>query len=146
MAIQMRRGNDADFNPGLLMPGEMAVSQDLQKVYMCFTKGTVIQLAVSDRLNEILEELEEALSTLNTAVTQAQGYANTSQSYAVGTGGVTRPDDDTDNAEYYKGLAETAATNAQQSYTNVQAVIDETIPAFTLDYSTGHLSYALGTT
>lgn len=137
MAIQMRRGNDEDFRPEMLMPGEIAVSQDLKKVYCCFTKGVVIQLAVTDRLDEILEELEEALKTLDKTVKQAQTYATLSQSYAVGDTD-SRTGEDTDNALYYK-------EQTKVMHGEIMDVVKDITPAFTLDYNTGHLSYALGT-
>ena len=145
MAIQMRRGNQAEFNPDLLMPGEIAVSQDTTRVYMCFTRGVVIQLAVTDTLEETLREVEAALATLNQTIALAQGYANTAKSYAVGTNGVVRDNDDTDNSKYYKEQAELSAESAADTLEDIQDVIDGVTPAFTIDYTTGHLSYALGT-
>ena len=44
MAIQMRRGNQVDFDPSKMVPGEWAISQDEQHVYMCFTTGVVTEI------------------------------------------------------------------------------------------------------
>ena len=49
MAIQMRRGQSADFDPSKMLPGEWAVSIDnesqKQMVYMCFAPGVVKRMA-----------------------------------------------------------------------------------------------------
>lgn len=44
MAIQHRRGNERDFDPNKLLPGEWAVFLDTQKVWMCFAPGIVKRL------------------------------------------------------------------------------------------------------
>lgn len=143
MAIQMRRGRQADFDPTQLLPGELAVSQDAQKIYMCFSPGLVIEIPAMNNLNEIIREIQSALSTLSTAVSRAESgasraeaSADMSQSYAVGTGGEVRTGDATDNSKYYKEQAEI-------TYGNIMDVIDEITPAFTLDFTTGHLLYTI---
>lgn len=51
MAIQMRRGNDADLDTSKLVPGEWAVSLDTGKVRVKCTSGTV-ELASKDDVDE----------------------------------------------------------------------------------------------
>ena len=58
MAIQMRRGYKADFDPTKMLPGEWAVSIDnesqKQMVYMCFAPGVVKRIAtLEDFQNEL---------------------------------------------------------------------------------------------
>lgn len=143
MAIQMRRGNEEDFNPNLLLPGEFAVSLDKKRVYCCFTRGTVIQLAVADTLEEALERIQEALDTLDETVKTTKSNSDLSRSYAVGTAGEVRENDATDNSRYYKEQAAIQAGNAAQTYQDIEAVIEEITPAFNIDFTTGHLSYAI---
>lgn len=51
MAIQMRRGNDADLDASKLVPGELAVSLDEGKVRVKCTSRTV-ELASKDDVAE----------------------------------------------------------------------------------------------
>ncbi len=64
MAIQMRRGFKADFNPAKLLPGEWAVAIDSntqnQIVWMCFAAGIVKRMGTyEDFKQQILEATEE---------------------------------------------------------------------------------------
>lgn len=59
MAIQMRRGNDANFKPEKMVPGEFAVSLDAKKVYTCFSAGQVKELAFSEDVNDVKEHFSE---------------------------------------------------------------------------------------
>ena len=45
MAIQVRRGNEADFDANKMLPGEWAVSLDTKHVRMCFAPGVVLRMA-----------------------------------------------------------------------------------------------------
>ena len=45
MAIQVRRGNEADFDASKMLPGEWAVSLDTKFVRMCFSPGIVLRMA-----------------------------------------------------------------------------------------------------
>lgn len=51
MAIQMRRGNDADLDTSKLVPGEWAVSLDTGKVRVKCTSRTV-ELASTEDVDE----------------------------------------------------------------------------------------------
>lgn len=58
MAIQMRRGAYAEFDPSKMLAGEWAVSIDnesqKQMVYMCFAPGVVKRMAtLEDFQNEL---------------------------------------------------------------------------------------------
>jgi len=58
MAIQIRRGLQADFDPSKMLPGEWAVSIDTdsskQVVWMCFSPGVVKPMAtITDMLDQI---------------------------------------------------------------------------------------------
>ena len=45
MAIQNRRGYEADFDPAKMLPGEWAVSLDTKYVRMCFAPGECLRMA-----------------------------------------------------------------------------------------------------
>lgn len=58
MAIQMRRGAYADFDPTKMVPGEFAVVQEDdpntdsgEAVYMCYSAGSVGRLASADEVS-----------------------------------------------------------------------------------------------
>lgn len=94
MAIQMRRGQAADFNPSKLVPGEWAVSQDNQKIYMCFNSGRVVEVGT-------------AISGF--------GYIRYSE-YADGTNFVSVPTTTTKYIGFYMGSSTVAPTD-KEDYT-----------------------------
>lgn len=95
-------------------------------------------------------------------VNQASEYAALSKSYAVGTGGQTRKDDDTDNSKYYKeksaesalasansaNSAKQSATDSAKSATNAQQYATEIQKQINIakDYATKAQSWAVGGT
>ena len=127
MAIQMRRGQFVDFDPTQLLPGEFAVSQDNSRVFLCTRAGVVIELGTLEQAIQFLEEMrvyhDEALT-----------YAGLSQSYAIGTNGSIRPDDNTDNSKYYY-------LGAKDIKQYIDDIVDGDVPAFTIDFTTGHIMY-----
>ena len=83
MAIQVRRGNYADFDPDKMLPGEWATAtsgdpnaDDGMAVYMCFKAGKVkrmatyddmkqnIEDATSDVADDVAEQLEENINSI----------------------------------------------------------------------------------
>lgn len=126
MAIQMRRGNKADFDPSKMLPGEWAVAIDSdtqnQIVWMCFRAGVVkrmgtyedfkeqIKEATAEIKNEYKEEFQTILGEIEKLAEQ------TSESRNI----VVQIRDDTVNTylpkmlEYVK-KAESAAAKAEAS-------------------------------
>lgn len=114
MAIQVRRGNEADFDPSNMLPGEWAVSLDTKYVRMCFSSGICLRMATYEafeadmaEIRNILAEartIEEAVARIQTEINDTaivvEDYAIMSKSYAVGGTG-TRENEDIDNAKYY---------------------------------------------
>ena len=121
MAIQVRRGNEVDFDANKMLPGEWAVSLDTKYVRMCFAPGVCLRMATYDSFEQdmalienILKEcqsIEDAVAKIQTEVnevaieveefaTSAEENALKSQSYAVGGTG-TRENENIDNAKYY---------------------------------------------
>ena len=65
MAIQMRRGNKADFDPSKMLPGEWAVAIDNetqnQIVWMCFRAGVVKRMGTYEDFKEQIKEATEEI-------------------------------------------------------------------------------------
>lgn len=126
MAIQMRRGNKADFDPSKMLPGEWAVAIDSdtqnQIVWMCFRAGVVkrmgtyedfkeqVKEATAEIKNEYKEEFQTILGEIEKLAEQTSENRNT----------VVQIRDDTVNTylpkmmEYVK-RAESAATKTEVS-------------------------------
>ena len=124
MAIQMRRGNQVDFDPSKMVPGEWAISQDEQHVYMCFTTGVVTEIgSVAVIMPYVYEAEAWAKGTKNNdpvSVSDPQ-YHN--------------------NAKYYSDLADASADNAAASEAN--AALSEGNASDSADDSE---AWAVGTT
>ncbi len=126
--IQMRRGNEADFDPDQMTAGEWAVSTDMKYVRMCFAPGLCLRMATYESFEEDMLEIQTILATcqdIQAAVEKfeqlaeqhkddAAGSAALSKSWAVGGTG-TRTGEDSDNSKYY-------AEQAEISYKNASAV------------------------
>lgn len=114
MAIQVRRGNEVDFDPNKMLPGEWAVSLDTKYVRMCFSPGVCLRMATyeafeadMDKIRNILTEartIQEAVAMIQTQINDTavvvEDYSILSKSYAVGGTG-KRENEDSDNAKYY---------------------------------------------
>lgn len=136
MAIQTRRGLEADYDSSKLLPGEWAVSLDTKYVRMCFSPGVVYRMATYESFEEDMLQIQQILATCediqtaveafevlaeqhaNDAAASATASANSatessdsailSKSWAEGGTGV-RPGEDTNNAEYWAGVAQAVA-------------------------------------
>lgn len=114
MAIQVRRGNEVDFDPSKMLPGEWAVSLDTKYVRMCFSPGVCLRMATYEAFEADMEQIkallaeaesiEEAVANIQTEINDiavvVEDYAIISKSYAVGGTG-KRENEDSDNAKYY---------------------------------------------
>ncbi len=121
MAIQSRRGNEADFDPAKMLPGEWAVSLDTKYVRMCFAPGICLRMATYESFEADMAEIRRIVSeakTIQEAIIAIQTNVNDiqivvekagenaaksaieSESYAHGGTG-TRENEDTDCAQYY---------------------------------------------
>lgn len=129
MALQNRRGLEADFDPSKMLPGEWAVSLDTKYVRMCFSPGVVMRMATYESFEEDMLQIQQILATCediqtaveafeelaqqhaNDAAASATASANSailSDSWAEGGTG-TRPGEDTNNAKYWAGVAQAVA-------------------------------------
>lgn len=112
--MQVKRGNESDFDPSQMLPGEWAVSLDTKYVRMCFAPGICVRMATYDAFEADMEEIRDILleaQTIQEAVARIQteindtavvveDYSILSKSYAVGGTG-KRENEDSDNAKYY---------------------------------------------
>ncbi len=82
MAIKMRRGNEADFDPSKMLPGEWAVSTDTKYVRMCFSPGIVLRMATYEAFESDMSEIRKILSecqSIQTAVELIQQNVTNSE-------------------------------------------------------------------
>lgn len=61
--ILVRRGDEINYDPEKLMPGEWALSTDKKIVRICVSPGEVIRMATYDAFEEDMEKIEEILAT-----------------------------------------------------------------------------------
>lgn len=71
MAIQARRGNEIDFIPDRLEPGEWAVSLDRKYIYMCFGNGDVRRMSTYEEMVQNIQDATKDVAALFTAEVQA---------------------------------------------------------------------------
>lgn len=75
MAIQMRQGNEVDFDAEKMLPGEWAVSTDARIVRMCFAPGVVVRMATYEAFEADMVAIEAILKNvqdIHTAVKLVQ--------------------------------------------------------------------------
>lgn len=64
--ILMRRGQEVNFDPNKMMPGEWAVSLDSKFVRMCFSPGVCIRMATYEAFEADMEQIREILAECQT--------------------------------------------------------------------------------
>lgn len=82
MAIRMRRGNEADFDPSKMLPGEWAVSTDTKYVRMCFSPGIVLRMATYEAFESDMAEIRKIFSecqSIQTAIELIQKNVTNSE-------------------------------------------------------------------
>ena len=165
--IQMRRGLAADFNPNKMVPGEWAVSQDNEKLYMCFTAGRVIEIgtagsiihyvqdaeawAVGTRDGEPVDNTDPAYENNSkyyseqggasaTAAALSETHAATSESNSEAWAVGQRGGEPVDNTDpTYENNSKYYSEQAGTYWGYVYDAITLGIPTITIDYTTGHL-------
>ena len=134
MAIQVRRGNYADFDPDKMLPGEWATAtsgdpnaDDGMAVYMCFKAGKVkrmatyddmkqnIEDATSDVADDVAEQLEE---NINEAIQLAQSASSAANSAA------EKANSASQLAQSASSAANSAASAAQEAAQEAQNAAD----------------------
>ena len=121
MAIQMRRGFHADFDPSKMLAGEWAVAMDQdtlkQVVWMCFSPGVVKRMGTyEDFKQQILDATgeikEEYLTQFNLLLEHTEEARNQSINAA-------------QNSENSAALAATSATQANTAKTTAKSEADK---------------------
>ena len=117
MAIQMRRGAYAEFDPLKMKAGEWAVSTDSdtkkQQIWMCFAPGIVKRMGtVEDFDIEIQRLIQNYLDGMAQSVSQAQGSAELAASKA------QESANSASNAKASEIKAKASETNAKTSETS----------------------------
>lgn len=141
MAIQMRRGAYAEFDPLKMKAGEWAVSTDSdtkkQQIWMCFAPGIVKRMGTVEDFNtEIQRLIQNYLDGMAESVSQAQesaqaaaekaNSASSSASQAqksaeLATSKAQESSTSASNARTSEGSASISARNAKTSETNSKA-------------------------
>lgn len=64
--ILMRRGQEVNFDPNKMMPGEWAVSLDSKYVRMCFSPGVCVRMATYDTFEADMVQIQRILAECQT--------------------------------------------------------------------------------
>ena len=141
--IQMRRGLAVDFDPNKMVPGEWAVSQDNEKIYMCFTAGRVIEIGTTASIIHYIEESEAWAVGTKSGVpvdnSQPQ-YHNNSKYYAdSASDSATNAATSESNASTSETNAATSEANALQYWNDVYNAVNRVLPTVSIDFTTGML-------
>lgn len=121
MAIQNRRGYEADFDPAKMLPGEWAVSLDTKYVRMCFAPGECLRMATYEGFEQDMEEVKRILAEcqdIQTAIEQIRQSVTDSE--LVIEDYVAQAKQYRDEAEQYAAEAKTSADNAKTSEKNAK--------------------------
>ena len=118
MAIQMRRGNQVDFDPSKMVPGEFAIAQDQEHLYLCYRPGRVLEIGSASTIIPFVQEAEAwARGTKDdepVSIADPQ-YHNNSKYYA------EQADTSADNAATSETNAASSETGAQESAEDAEA-------------------------
>jgi hypothetical protein len=119
MAIQVRRGNEADFDPNKLLPGEPATTLDTKKIFYAFAPGDIHEMATVEEMtsavNNAVDNATEDIRTEFTAdVVSATNSANTAAQAATTAA---------QNADDKAQLADTAAIRANNAAASAESIV-----------------------
>lgn len=76
MAIRVRRGNKADFDPKKFVAGELGLAQDTGELYFCYSPGNVKKLQTAEDLQNLLDASPQAYSALQQLVADLSSNPN----------------------------------------------------------------------
>ena len=112
--ILVRKGNEDDFDPDKMMPGEWALSTDKKIVRICVAAGMCIRMATYDAFEEDVAKVEGILKTCQT-IQEAVVRINAEVSQ-----NADAVAEYTAQAKNYMESAKTSETNAKTSETNAK--------------------------
>lgn len=111
MAVRVRRGLKADFDPNKLVEGEPAAPLDTRELYIAFAPGDVQKLATHENVREMVDEVtEEVVADLTEGVNNATDYAKDKGDYAKDQGDYAKNQGDyaKDQGDYAKAQGQAA--------------------------------------
>lgn len=124
MAIQVRRGNEVDFDPSRMLPGEWAVSLDSKYVRMCFSPGVCLRMATYEAFEADMEQITGILAEAKTVEEAIQKiYDNVQQAVIdveLASKSVQTAIEKAEEAENYAVSANESATKAENASNNAQ--------------------------
>lgn len=165
MAIQVRRGLMADFDPYKMLPGEWAVSIDAstsnQIVWMCFSPGICKRMGTYEdfepTLKEIASEYKLELDAIFSEVrTLAENVSKDKSEVLIIKNDVLNVylpqilnaiDETAENSNIAKQEAaksKVEADRAEQILEQINEAVDANVASFTLNLETGHMEYTGG--
>lgn len=165
MAIQMRRGLRADFDPYKMLPGEWAVSIDAstsnQIVWMCFEPGVCKRMGTYEdfepMLKEIASEYKLELDAIfsevrtlaeNVSKDKSEVFIFKNELINVYLPQILNATEETsENRNIAKQEAEKSkieADRAEQILSQINEAVDTNVASFTLNLETGHMEYTGG--
>ena len=123
MAIQMRRGAYADFDPSKMLPGELAVvvsgdtTTDTGKgIYICFSAGDVQRLSTYEEITTDINkaiEVSPTLQTLIEGIVEALLEAHPEWATTVQDGAITEPKLNSDITTFTQASSRTSLTSGE---------------------------------
>lgn len=148
--ILMRRGQEVNFDPDKMSPGEWAVSLDARYVRMCFAPGICVRMATYEAFEEDMKQIEAILlecHTIEEAVQRINTEINTKIEAVVEYVGQAKTY--RDEAKTFRDEAETFKNQAGESVVDNLLSTSTTLPLSAnqgrvLDEKIGTINESLG--
>lgn len=120
MAINMRQGNDADFDPTKLTAGEFAFLHNSKRIAAAFKDGTVKYMQTTEDAEEYLAQADEHLNEVKKYTSQAEVYAKQAEEDKIQAGQYR--DDSARKADLSQKAAQAAASDADSARLSAEQV------------------------
>lgn len=118
MAIQVRRGNEADFDASKMLPGEWAVSLDTKYVRICLAPGLVLRMATYESFEADRAQIQAILAEckyIQTAIERIQVEVNSNAVLTVESANSAK-----ESADRAHGEAERALSEADRAHSEAE--------------------------
>lgn len=122
MAITVRQGNKADFDPESLQSGEWACVVDKKEAHLCFGDGVTRKMATYEEIEVLADSASASASTATTKATEASTYASTA---------TTKASEASASASSASASASTASTKASEASTSASTASTKATEAST---------------
>lgn len=120
LAINMRQGNDADFDPTKLTAGEFAFLHNSKRIAAAFKDGTVKYMQTTEDAEEYLAQADEHLNEVKKYTSQAEAYAKQVEEDKIQAGQYR--DDSALKADLSQKAAQAAASDADSARLSAEQV------------------------